>query len=446
MNFDEKLSKLSSLNEKSLRENLLMPLLSRMGFKSPMMNHGPGERGKDIVCFDFNRLGEKEYVAIVAKATDLDGSVSSSESLQTLLNQIQQCFDVGYDDLFSGKKRVTMDRVWVVTSKRIVSGAEATIFGTLEKSNLSKLVSFVSGTQLVRLLDDYYPAYWDATAEPIDVLRDQRQRLLHFARRLLVSLGGLSPEIEATLNEVIVSPTPIRIEMPANRTVSHLSPYGVEIDRIASEHLHNFYSSRCGSITKAFLESKRYIYFTMTEIEELIECYEKVIAIEDPVEFVNEFNAQLEKVHNFSSLPFEWVSKASDAVWKLEEGLQDIEPLRQKLKQIGKLDWAMGVVDSLIDLVSEVEAFLKEADQEEFTLNWQIETVGEKGRLRLLYGQYASSQEDSFITKHQRLIESFLDRRDSREITSEDVMDAVRYRVREYFNALLASHGLLEND
>jgi len=188
MNVDDKLLKLLRMNEEELRESLLLPLLSRMGFKYVMVYHGPGERGKDIVCLDTNRLGKREYMAVVAKAKDLDGNVSSPESLQAVLNQIRQCFDTEYYDLF-GMSRVTMDRVWVVTTRRIVPGAEATVFGTLEKSNLSKLVSFVDGSQLVGLVDEHYPAYWDARAEPIDVLRDQRDRLLVFIRGMLAALG-----------------------------------------------------------------------------------------------------------------------------------------------------------------------------------------------------------------------------------------------------------------
>jgi hypothetical protein len=160
---------------------------------------------------------------------------------------------------------------------------------------------------------------------------------------------------------------------------------------------------------------------------------------------VREFNVQLDKGQSFSGLPFDWVSKASKAVWKLEEGLRDVEPLRQRLEQIGKLGWAAGIVDSLKEIAPEVEAFLGEVDQDEFTLHWQIETVGPNGKLRLLYGQDASSPEDSFTTKHERLIESFVGD-DTREITTEDVMDSVRNRVREHFNRLLASHGLLEDD
>ena len=445
MNTDEKLSKLSSLSEQSLREQLLLPLMSRMGFKSVMLNHGSLERGKDIVCFDVNRLGEREYIAVVAKATDLDGNVSSPNSLQALVHQIEQCFDVEYCDLF-GKKRITMDRVFVVTSRRITNGAQETVFGRLEKSNLSKMVNFVSGAQLAALLDEHFPAYWDATAEPIEVLREHRERLLQFARTLLVSLGANLSSIDATLNEVMVSSVPVRIAAPPDRSISHLSPYGVEIDKIAPEHAHSFcprYSSR--SIQDTFYEAKRYLMFSITEVEEMIERYEKVVAIEDPTEFVKQFDVQLERRYSFSRLPFEWVSNAVKSIGQLEEGLNDVEPLRQRLQQIGKLEWAASVVDSLPELAPEIEVFLHEVDQELFTLKWHIETGNETGKVRLVYEQDALQQEGSFTTKHSHLIRSFVGD-ESRTITPEDVLDAVRLWVREYFDALLASHALQNED
>lgn len=63
MNADDKLSKLAQMDEDELRESLLLPLLSRMGFKYVMIYHGPGERGKDIVCLDTNRLGKSRRFA-----------------------------------------------------------------------------------------------------------------------------------------------------------------------------------------------------------------------------------------------------------------------------------------------------------------------------------------------------------------------------------------------
>jgi hypothetical protein len=444
MNADEKMAKLALMSEEHLRESVLLPLLSRMGFKYVSVYHGSGERGKDIVCFDTNRLGKREYMAVVAKATELDGNVSSSASLQAALNQVQQCFDTEYCDLF-GMKRVTMDRVWIVTCKRIVPGSEATIFGTLEKSNLSKLVSFVDCNQLIKLLDEHYPSYWDARTEPIDVVREQRDRLLSFVKLMLAAMGGDTADIEATLNEVMLSPTPPNIVAPADRSISRLRPYAVEIDRIAPEHSHNFFSREDKLIKETFLESKRLLYYSITGAEDLVDCYEKVVAIEDPIEFVKEFNLRLDRKHGFSNLPFEWVSEAMHMIGDLEDALNDVEPLRERLRQIGKLDWATEVLDSLNDLPPEIEAFLREADQESFTFHWHIEMEAERGRVRLRNGTSPASSEDGFITCHDRIIEPFFgDER--RELTTGDVMAAIRHRVRERFDKLLAAHGMLEDE
>jgi hypothetical protein len=71
MDPNPKISRLRNLDEQALRETVLVPLLMRMGLKAVMIYHGPRERGKDIICFDLDRLGRREYMAVVAKVTDL---------------------------------------------------------------------------------------------------------------------------------------------------------------------------------------------------------------------------------------------------------------------------------------------------------------------------------------------------------------------------------------
>lgn len=91
----------------------------------------------------------------------------------------------------------------------------------------------------------------------------------------------------------------------------------------------------------------------------------------------------------------------------LEEGLVDIELLRQRLQQIDKLEWASALVDSVAELISEVEIFIASVDRETFVLHWQIATTDSRGRLRLLYDQRADPDDVGFTTKHDRLIVPF---------------------------------------
>jgi hypothetical protein len=116
----------------------------------------------------------------VAKAVDLKGSVSSSDSLREVLFQIQQCFDSPYQDLF-GKTEVTMDRVWVVSSHSIIPGSADSVYSHLAKTNLSKLVAFVPQENLINLVDTYYVSYWDESLEPERIsLRNKNIGWLHF--------------------------------------------------------------------------------------------------------------------------------------------------------------------------------------------------------------------------------------------------------------------------
>ena len=56
MNPREKKEILNNLNEKEFRQDLIIPLLSKMGYLAPIEYHGTNEGGKDIICFEYDRL------------------------------------------------------------------------------------------------------------------------------------------------------------------------------------------------------------------------------------------------------------------------------------------------------------------------------------------------------------------------------------------------------
>ena len=61
-----KLQSLQTLDEAHLREDVLVPLLGRLDYKAVHVYHGTREYGKDIVCFDFDKLGIRRFLAVVA--------------------------------------------------------------------------------------------------------------------------------------------------------------------------------------------------------------------------------------------------------------------------------------------------------------------------------------------------------------------------------------------
>ena len=69
MKLSDKIKIIKSLNEAELREKLLIPLFSKMGFIDPILHHHANEKGKDIILKEFdNKFKKTYYLAVVVKA------------------------------------------------------------------------------------------------------------------------------------------------------------------------------------------------------------------------------------------------------------------------------------------------------------------------------------------------------------------------------------------
>lgn len=424
----EKLKKLSELDEKRLQEDVLLPLLTRLGCKAPTIYHGPQERGKDIITYTDDLLGQREHIAVVAKAVELSGSVSSPHGLREVVHQVQQCFDNPYEDLF-GMTRVSIDRVWIVTSKRIVPGAETSVFSSLEKNNLRKLIRFVSREQLAELLDEKYPEFWDASLQPVDLFKDQNARLVRFCQDLLGALGGEETEIKATINAVLHSYNPPRVAIPSDRTLTRLSPYHVELDSVPEPYNYDFQLS-CGSIREAFVEAKKKLYYAMFDVDEIMENYGEVIDETDPKEFVNAFQEKLSQDYPFYRSYYRRAGDADQAVGYLNDGLTEFMELQTGLKAAKRWEWAIALVASISRLEAEVESLLQHVDKEEFTLYWPLDDHQSTPVLRLESIE-PKTQNLVFITTHTRNIVTFGEK-SPRPLAVGDVTGEVQRKITQY--------------
>ena len=425
----KKLAKLSELDEKGLREEVLLPLLTRLGCKAPTIYHGPQERGKDIITYTHNLLGQREYVAIVAKATDLTGSVSSSQGIREVIHQVQQCFDTPYEDLF-GMNRVSIDRVWIVTSKRVLPSASTSIFDSLEKSNLKKLICVISGEQLATLLDENYPAFWDESLEPVDLLRDRNARLTRFCQDLLSALGGTQSEITDTINAVFHSHTTPNVTIPPDRTLTRLSPYQVEFESIPEPYMHRFQLS-CGSIREAFFEAKKKLYYATVDVEEFIESYEEVMEENNPKDFVETYKKKLCEDHPFFYDCFRQAQDADDAILHLDNGLTEFMELQTRLKRVGRWEWAIALIASVSVLAADIESLLQHAERDDFTLYWLVDDDNQSPPVLRLEYTRPSTTNHTFVTHHTRNIVPF-GGKGARPATVSDITDEVRRKITEH--------------
>ncbi|HLU09866.1 MAG TPA: hypothetical protein VK003_09385, partial [Oceanobacillus sp.] len=125
---------LNSLSEQQFREEVLIPLLKRMGFENVRLHHGPEEYGKDITYRQPSPLGAT-YYAVVAKVGDIMGRSSGKPTnlLMTIKEQVQQAFSMPITDVTNDQgNKVAVNQVVVWTTGRISGNAESQIADGLD--------------------------------------------------------------------------------------------------------------------------------------------------------------------------------------------------------------------------------------------------------------------------------------------------------------------------
>lgn len=150
---NSELKYLQSLSEAELRDLVLLPLLSRMGYINIRQLHGPLELGKDIVFSHQDPLARIRHYGLVVKGGPISGSVSSSTSARTVFNQIQQGLDTPFYDL-SGKE-THLDGIYLVTPHVLSQQAVLSIRGALVGKGQS--IVLIDGPALVDLIRQYSP-------------------------------------------------------------------------------------------------------------------------------------------------------------------------------------------------------------------------------------------------------------------------------------------------
>jgi len=333
MDKQQKLNSLKELSEKELRQNVLIPLLGRMGLRAATEYHGTREHGKDIVCFEIDRLGERRYLGVVAKVTDISGNVSANSGIASLVTQVEQCFNEEYHDLF-GMRSVTMDDVWVVTTGRLIPGAADTIIGKLRKTTLDKKLRVVSGERLVELLEEHHPTYWNTKIESIDHLQGHRDRLVQFVRNLLRKMGAAESDISSVLAELANAQFWLpKIDISTDRqwAVRRANAYSIEIAEAENHYTKGLYSDDCGDITEALHKAQNAIEDESYATRQLLDHVAKAITTNDPWEFVDIYESEIEEYYSRSSF-------RSDRLREIDyliDGLKDVDRFIVRIDKAG---------------------------------------------------------------------------------------------------------------
>jgi hypothetical protein len=116
--------------------------------------HGPTEKGKDIVCYEVNRMGRAEYVGIQIKLGDVHAS-GGRGSLTDLWRQSLEAFNsrVAFPE---GEQY--LDKFVVIASGRINELARDKLMDFLRSSHAHRRIFFLDREELADLLVSSCPA------------------------------------------------------------------------------------------------------------------------------------------------------------------------------------------------------------------------------------------------------------------------------------------------
>lgn len=282
---ETKIEIIQSLNEADLRQKVLIPLFTKMGFIDPILHHHSNEKGKDIVLKEIDTKFKKNYyLSVVVKAGDVTGSASGSSSYFALINQIKQSLNEPYKHIYE-LKEVPIDQVIIVISGNFLPTALESIYGTLKAERLDKYIREpIDISKLLRLVDEYFPEYWEEYNNETKALIEQRNYLLNNLSKLSKVLFPDFKDQENFLQKV--SKSDYNIELFPYKTIrkyiANVGYKNINIDEVDEFFTDPSISNEYADIKKYFFEIKEKAKKILYEIDEVVEILKSIAAEKNP--------------------------------------------------------------------------------------------------------------------------------------------------------------------
>ena len=139
-------------DERAFCEEILAPLLRRMGFTSVKYTQGPREFGRDFTFSERTFFGFLRHYGLQAKAGDVRGNVNSA--IDELIGQADDAFKIPYIDIGSNEPRYISTFI-IAISGRFTDNAKAKIANKIPRG-LHGSILFLDRESLLELIERYW--------------------------------------------------------------------------------------------------------------------------------------------------------------------------------------------------------------------------------------------------------------------------------------------------
>jgi len=209
---------LASLSEDGFRDQVVRPLLLRLGYSDGRDLCGPQEEGKDTIFSYADPLRNDNICAVQTKRGKIDLTSRPSTNLHATLTQLQTALATSIAVLNPPRKE-RPQKVILCASGTISHRAKAEIVATLSDPRLA----FLDSDDLIPLIDKHMPEFWygiDTSKTP-------------YLSKLIESLTAESSEKEGAGQSFAILRAPVSTE----RYVP-LKVYRVNIGTNQNQHTH----------------------------------------------------------------------------------------------------------------------------------------------------------------------------------------------------------------
>jgi hypothetical protein len=142
-------------DEDALRKSIASLFRHRSDVSGVEITHGPLERGKDLVFYVGDPIGERKLYACVVKHGKITGSADSDKGAMNVLTQVTQALENPY--LNPAGQHDDVAHVFVMTPHEVSQSAMFSIQGALRSR--SGQVTFCCGGKLLNLFRKYWPDF-----------------------------------------------------------------------------------------------------------------------------------------------------------------------------------------------------------------------------------------------------------------------------------------------
>jgi len=367
-----------------------------MGFIDPIEHHHNNERGKDIVCKEFDeKFNKYNYISLIVKTGDITGSSSSNGSMFNIINQLKQSINDPYKHIYDVKE-VYIDSCMIVTNGTIKPTALESIYSTLRSEHIDKAIrEIIDISNLVSLIDKYLPEYWHEEENKYDRLINERNHLLNNAIKLLDAFIYNKDELKKIKRHIAEKEFEVDIDSfhKTNMYVANINYKKVEIDKIDSYYVDEVYN-QYGNIPEGIYSIRKTAERILFEIDEVVCVLKDILIEENPLKVLENCESLRVFVGGYSN-NFSFNTRDIHCIDDLYSGIQDYTSRKEELTRKQLLGISRNIyLDMERKLLPQFfNIFSRDSCEKDYWLGYKIKIIRDADEIRLKSEVYDYKEE-----------------------------------------------------